>query len=184
MGYHNSAISRVIRYACLLAAGFLAFHSVWKSATACGLCVTPGGLVITHPKSLEIAIAIRREIDEGRLENKNAIPTDPSDRHFSDLQAARILVERLQLREGIELLLVEDSSRYRIENAQELHRGKRVAVPSIRWVTGRAALHAMLKGDLELDVATKRGLLVIEEATAAKAGCTEAQMQARRRLTQ
>jgi len=136
--------------------------SLW----ACGFCTTPrGGLTAVHPKSLDVAVAIRREIDSGLLKKSVAMPTNKADRQFCDLQIGRILAERLFLREGFELLLIEDGSHYRIEGRTNSGRQKRQTPPSVRWVTGRDVLLALLERHLDLALAVERGLIVLEKTS-------------------
>ena len=132
------------------------------SVLACGFCTTPrGALTAIHPKSLDVAVAIRRDIDSGLL--KQSLPEENADRHFRDLQTGRMLAERLFLRDGFELLLIEDGSYYRIEGDMSSRRGKRTVPPPIRWVTGRDVLQSMLKNDLDLETAVKRRLVIVEK---------------------
>jgi hypothetical protein len=139
-------------------------------AWACGLCITPrGGLSALHPKSLAVAIAIRRDIDAGLLTHKQDKPEEKAVRHDRDLQTGRILVERLSLRHGFELLLIEDGSHFRIEGIAELRRRNQPTAPSVRWVTGRDVMVALLERRLKLETAISRGLIVVEDAAVEQA---------------
>jgi hypothetical protein len=136
--------------------------SIPAIVSACGLCVTPGGLKIVHPRSLDLAIAIRRDLDSGLLRRRVGMPQKKVDQHYSDLQTGRILSERLSLREGFELLLIEDGARLHIEGAPMLRHRKQGESPSTRWVTGRDVLQALLERQLDLEQAVKRGLIILE----------------------
>ena len=127
------------------------------SVLACGFCTTPrGALTAIHPKSLDVAVAIRRDIDSGLLRRRVGMPQTKADRHFHDLQTGRMLAERLFLRDGFELLLIEDGSHYRIENARVVGDRNRMAAPPVRWVTGRAVLKALLGRQLEFEPRSRR----------------------------
>ena len=132
---------------------------------ACGFCATPGVLKIAHPRSLDVAVAIRRDLDSGILKRTAATPKDKTERHYRDLQAGRILAERLLLREGFELLLIEDGSHYRIEGRSGRDLQKRETASSIRWVTGRDVLLALLERQLDLNLAVERGLIILEKTS-------------------
>ena len=117
-------------------------------SSACGTCVeVRGGLGAVHPKSLEVALAIRRELDAKRLADI-APNKDHARRRCRDIHAGRTLAKRLSVRDGFELLLIEDGSSYRIEALRP--------PPSTRCITGRAVLRALLQGDLEFETAVKR----------------------------
>ena len=147
--------------AAIIAAGVITPAPIWS----CGLCITPGGLRIVHPKSLDVAVAIRRDLDSGLLKQSSALPHEKADRHFRDLQTGRMLAERLILRDGFELLLIEDGARYRIENTRAVRDRNRIAPLPVRWVTGRAVLQALLGRQLEFETAVKRGLVVVERTS-------------------
>jgi hypothetical protein len=130
----------------------------------CGLCPQiRGGLTVVHPKSIQVAIAIRRDLDTRLLKWDPTSVKPDQHRQFGNLQVGQVLAVRHGLREGFELLLIEDGARYRIDNLRRLRGRKRPAWPPIRWVTGRAVLQALLKKELTLETAVKRGLLVVEK---------------------
>ncbi len=135
----------------------------------CGLCpVVRGGLTVVHQKSLDIAIAIRRDLDAGLLEPA-ASARGKKHSPFRDLQIGQVLAVRHGLRDGFELLVIEDGTHYRIDRSVGLRRRRRAAPPPatiVRWVTGRAVLEALLKKQLTPKVAVQRGLLVIESTPA------------------
>ncbi len=133
----------------------------------CGLCPRiRGGLTVVHPKSIQVALAIRRDLDTGLLKWNPASVKAEQHRRFGNLQVGQVLAVRHSLREGFELLLIEDGARYRIDNLRHLRGRKRPARPPIRWVTGRAVLQALLKKELALETAVERGLLVVEKTRA------------------
>jgi hypothetical protein len=140
-----------------------------SEVAGCGACLNLGGsLTIVHPKSLQLAINIRRDIDAGLLK-LNPVPEKKEDIHWRDLQTGRILAERFFLSNGFDLLLIEDGSHRRIESPATSQRGNRqegTVSPPIRWVTGRAVLQSMLKNQLDLETAVKRGLIVVENTPA------------------
>lgn len=151
-----------------VAAGvFAVAASIPALVFACGFCTTPSGLKILHPKSLDVAVAIRRDLDSGLLKRNPARPQGKANR-FRDLQTGRILAERFFQREGFELLLIEDGAHYRIEPASREHLRQRRVPPPIRWVTGRAVLQSMLKNEMDLETAVKRGLVVVEKTRNSK----------------
>ncbi len=136
-------------------------------ASACGSCPTVrGGLGSVHPESLRLAIAIRRELDSGFLQTNVAPAEDTDQRRADDLQVARKLVEQLGLREGLELLLIEDGAHYHLQGVASRAGDKPTTRPSVRWVTGRAVLVALLDDGLKIEEAVKRGLVVVEKAGA------------------
>jgi hypothetical protein len=136
-----------------LIAGVAAVTGAVEPVRACTVCVVVrGGFEVAHPDSLDVAIAIRREIDAGRL------GTTPSLAPPDLLGTA--LVKRLAMRDGFELLLVEDGSRYRFDGRPDV-RGRR-RTPTRRWITGRAVLGALLSGALDPRKAIARGLMVVE----------------------
>ncbi len=157
--------NRLSIFGCLMLMPVIAALVFATPATvlACGFCMAPsGGLKFVHPKSLQVAVAIRRDLDSGLLKGNVATPGNKVSDHFRQLQTGRILAERFFLLDGFELLLIEDGSHYRIEGNVSLRRGNRTVPPPIRWVTGRDVLQSMLKNDLDLETAVKRGLVVVE----------------------
>ena len=136
---------------------------------ACGFCTTPGGgLTVVHPKSLDVAVAIRRELDSGLLQKHVVMAADREQRQFRNLPRGRILADRLDLRQTVEVLLIEDGSHYRIEPSVERRPQNRSAPAPIRWITGRAVLLALMERRLNLDTVINRGLLVVEKTSSGR----------------
>lgn len=158
----SHALRMSLVFGVIIAVTTLNHVSLW----ACGSCTLPGSLRITHPESLNVAISIRREIDAGSLDESVSIPKQKTNCHFRDLQTGRILAERFGLREGFELLIIEDGSHYRIESAIFQRDRKRTALPTIRWVTGRIVLYSMLENKMDFETAVERGLIIVEKTEA------------------
>ena len=134
-----------------------------QPAAACATCLeVRGGLGAVHPRSLEVALAIRRELDAKRLEDI-APSKDHARRRCRDIHVGRTLAKRVSAADGFELLLIEDGSRYRIEALRP--------PPSTRCITGRAVLQALLQGDLEFETAVKLGWVAVDKVSAHTAPC-------------
>ena len=164
----------------MTAATMMVVASSPVSASACGFCTAPGGLKIAHPKSLDVAIAIRRALDAGLLTSSVGPPAETTDRDFEDVQTARMLAQRLYLREPFELLLIEDGSHYWIEGTPQFLRRERSATPAIRLVTGRAVIRGLLARDLTVGVALEKGLIIVEQTSKSQAKGNRPKRQDRR----
>lgn len=139
--------------------------TVWActplTVMACVCCVTPnGGLKLNHPKSLVIAMAIRRDLDLGLLTNP-AQEESKDQRPSRDSQMWGKLAGRKFLADGFEVLLIEDGKLHRVDALDELSSTTR----QIRLITGRSVLEGLLDRRLHLETAINRGLVIVETAS-------------------
>lgn len=138
---------------------------------ACGACSLPAGSLKTvHPRSLEVAVAIRRDIEEGVLE---ATPADAVPRILG-LRMRQLLSKTYPDSPGTtEILLIETGSRFQIGTAGSAFPSAPVSARSeppatkvsIRWITGHAVLQALLAREMTVSSAVKRGLIIVEIAS-------------------
>ena len=142
----------------------------WQSAAGCSLCTDfPGASGTLSPRLLEIASAIRHELDSGGLEPKPAAPLPTSGRVLG-YRMANLLKRYPEWNESLELVLIETGARFRFdprtpESGFEAVSKKSVVRPVKRWVTGLEVFHAILAGHMPIDTAEVRGVIVVEPWT-------------------
>ena len=148
--------------------GALALLAVfWQPITGCSLCTDfPGASGILSPRLLEIASAIRHELDSGGLEPNPAAPL-PTGGRVLGYRMAGLLQGYSTRNESLELVLIDSGARFRFDprtpdNGFEAVSSKSVVRPVKRWVTGLDVFHAILDGRMPLDTAEVRGILVVE----------------------
>ena len=151
--------------------GALALLTVcWQPATGCSLCADfPGASGTLSPRLLEIASAIRHELDSGGLEPNPAAPLPTSGRVLG-YRMANLLKRYPEWDKRLELVLIDTGARFRFdpgipESGFEAVSNKSVIRPVKRWVTGLEVFHAILDGSMPLDTADVRGVLVVETWT-------------------
>ena len=149
---------------------FALFAACWQSATGCSLCADfPGASGTLSPRLLEIASAIRHELDSGGLEPNPAAPLPTSGRVLG-YRMANLLKRYPEWNESLELVLIDTGARFRFDpRVPESGFGgvskKSVIRPVKRWVTGLDVFHAILAGRMPIDTAEVRGVLVVEPWT-------------------
>ena len=164
-----SARSHRIRFTSVILSAAVALIAT-PDLAACGLCSIPaGGLEAVHPKSLNVAVAIRRDIEEGVLE---AAPADAASRILG-LRMQQLVSKTYPDSPGTtEILLIETGSRFQIGTAGSAFPSAPVPARnetpatkvSIRWITGHAVLQALLGREMTVSSAVKRGLIIVEIA--------------------
>lgn len=149
---------------------FALFAACWQPATGCSLCTDfPGSSGTLSPRLLEIASAIRHELDSGGLEPNPAAPLPTSGRVLG-YRMANLLKRYPEWNESLELVLIDTGARFRFdprvpESGFEGVSKKSVIRPVKRWVTGLDVFHAILAGRMPIDTAEVRGVLVVEPWT-------------------
>ena len=149
---------------------FALFAACWQPATGCSLCTDfPGASGTLSPRLLEIASAIRHELDSGGLEPNPAAPLPTSGRVLG-YRMASLLKRYPEWNESLELVLIDTGARFRFdprvpESGFEGVSKKSVIRPVKRWVTGLDVFHAILAGRMPIDTAEVRGVLVVEPWT-------------------
>lgn len=149
---------------------FALFAACWQPATGCSLCTDfPGASGTLSPRLLEIASAIRHELDSGGLEPNPAAPLPTSGRVLG-YRMANLLKRYPEWNESLELVLIDTGARFRFdprvpESGFEGVSKKSVIRPVKRWVTGLDVFHAILAGRMPIDTAEVRGVLVVEPWT-------------------
>lgn len=149
---------------------FALFAACWQPATGCSLCTDfPGASGTLSPRLLEIASAIRHELDSGGLEPNPAAPLPTSGRVLG-YRMANLLKRYPEGNESLELVLIDTGARFRFdprvpESGFEGVSKKSVIRPVKRWVTGLDVFHAILAGRMPIDTAEVRGVLVVEPWT-------------------
>ena len=149
---------------------FALFAACWQPATGCSLCTDfPGASGTLSPRLLEIASAIRHELDSGGLEPNPAAPLPTSGRVLG-YRMANLLKKYPEWNESLELVLIDTGARFRFdprvpESGFEGVSKKSVIRPVKRWVTGLDVFHAILAGRMPIDTAEVRGVLVVEPWT-------------------
>lgn len=145
------------RRACLLIL-MLAILCAPNSINACRVCaITATGLMPKHPHSLQIAVAIRRELDLGLLMSDEQVLTK-EDIESDESRFWSLMSRRKFLTGKIDILLIEDG---RLHHVDAVGRSSSSS-ERIRVVTGRSVLQGLLDRRLHLETAVNRGLLVIE----------------------
>jgi len=146
---------------------FALFAACGQSATGCSLCTEfPGASGTLSPRLLEIASAIRHELDSGGLESNPVAPLPTSGRVLG-YRMANLLKRYPEWNESLELVLIDTGARFRFdprvpESGFEAVSKKSVIRPVRRWVTGLDVFHAILTGRMPIDTANVRGVLVVE----------------------
>ncbi len=138
-------------------------------ARACAICSEiPGASGELGPRLLEIALAIRHEIDSGGLEQATPGASLPTSGRVLGRRISGLLRGRADAERSFELLLIDSGARFRFDPA-EPERGfvavparKASPSPALRWITGLDVFHALLEGRIGVDTAQVRGILVIE----------------------
>lgn len=149
---------------------FALFAACWQPATGCSLCTDfPGASGTLSPRLLEIASAIRHELDSGGLEPNPAAPLPTSGRVLG-YRMANLLKRYPEWNESLELVLIDTGARFRFdprvpESGFEGVSKKSVIRPVKRWVTGLDVFHSILAGRMPIDTAEVRGVLVVEPWT-------------------
>ena len=149
---------------------FALFAACWQPATGCSLCTDfPGSSGTLSPRLLEIASAIRHELDSGGLEPNPAAPLPTSGRVLG-YRMANLLKRYPEWNESLELVLIDTGARFRFdprvpESGFEGVSKKSVIRPVKRWVTGLDVFHTILTGRMPIDTAEVRGVLVVEPWT-------------------
>jgi|GEM_PF-1866263 len=148
--------------------GTLALLAVFSQpVTGCSLCTDfPGASGTLSPRLLEIASAIRHELDSGGLEPNPAAPLPTSGRVLG-YRMASLLQRYPQWNESLELVLIDSGARFRFdphipESGFEAVSKKSEVRPAKQWVTGLEVFHAILDGRMPIDTAEIRGVLVVD----------------------
>lgn len=143
-------------------------------AKGCAICAEiPGVSGELGPRLLEVASAIRHELDSGGLEPRPGAPLPTSGRGLG-LRMARLLSDQPERNHSFELILIDSGARFRFDPA-EPERGlvpivtkEETRSSAMRWITGLEVFHALLEGSIQIDTAEVRGVLVIEALSAAE----------------
>jgi hypothetical protein len=142
------------------------------AVSACGYHSPMVDLVVAHPRSIEVALAVRDAYDHGELHALAPVPPVLGlVRANGMLQSFRPLVSAVagSPNTSVAVLLIEEGlwARYSMSAAgmaTELHvGGPRDGEPVI--VTSESALHALLGGTLTPTRATEMGVLVVVRST-------------------
>lgn len=147
------------------------------AARGCTVCAEiPGTLGAVHPESIRLALAIRREIETGRL--AHGLPPGA----VAEMGGAELVWHLRRLTElhgteleGTEFVLIETGARIRIDADSPLGpvigpATQQLPPPRIRWVTGRDVLHALLERRLDVPAAMDRGILLVEALSVRASG--------------
>jgi hypothetical protein len=171
------------RIGLLMAAGLLGAVGQTAPALACGYHGLGNGLAPAHPRSIEVAIAIREALDRQVIE---APPLLPALTQFARVgRWLEQLRERLAVDRDAEpplppiaLVLVESRlwARYR------LHDGKVSLAPHVAGptagdvvvLTGEPVLKGLLDGSLSVESAIAEGILVVSGSSNSGAPAEEA----------
>ena len=148
--------------------GALALLAVfWQPITGCSLCTDfPGASGILSPRLLEIASAIRHELDSGGLEPNPAAPL-PTGGRVLGYRMAGLLQGYSARNESLELVLIDSGARFRFDprtpesGFEAVSKNSKIR-PAKQWVTGLEVFHAILDGRMPIDTAEIRGVLVVE----------------------
>jgi hypothetical protein len=139
---------------------------------ACGYDSPMVDLVVAHPRSIEVALAVRNAYDHGELHALAPVPPVLGlVRANGMLQSFRPLVSAVagSPNTSVAVLLIEEGlwARYSMSAAgmaTELHVGGPLdGEPVI--VTSESALHALLDGTLTPQRATELGVLIVVRST-------------------
>jgi len=142
--------------------------SLPQPITGCSLCSDfAGASGILSPRLLEIASAIRHELDSGGLDPNPAAPL-PTGGRVLGYRMAGLLQSYSQWNDSLELVLIDSGARFRFdprnpERGFEAVSERSKIRPSKQWVTGLEVFHAILDGRMPIDTAEIRGILVIEQ---------------------
>jgi hypothetical protein len=150
-------------------------------ALACGFCYSLGGnpLALPHPRAIEIAVATRTAIDNGKLDERPLVPArlahgDGTGHVALHKIPAPVLVERwaAQLLRpeanapplSVHFLFIdtEQSCALILRGGRVLFEVRSAAGSDARVVTTRPAFHALLIGKLTPGEAQRLGLLHFE----------------------
>jgi hypothetical protein len=162
----------------VLSSALLAAASV--PARACGYDGLMSDLTAQHPRSIDVALALRASVERGEIQTLEALPPP-----FGFLRANRLLQRFAPSIGGIggvagstrpvAVLLIESGlwTRYTISDA-----GQAMAWPHIPgpqpgdavMVTGEAVLEALIAGTLAAERAVERGLLLLPAPVGVNAG--------------
>lgn len=137
-------------------------------AKGCAICADiPGASGPLGPRLLEIASAIRHEIDSGGLDPSPGAPLPTSGRGLGH-RMARMLTDHPDWNHSFEFLLIDSGARFRFDPGNPdrgfvaVRATEKSPPPALRWMTGLDVFHALLNGRIEIDTAVVRGILVIE----------------------
>lgn len=143
--------------------------SVPSSSNGCAICAEiPGASGLLGPRLLEIASAVRHEIDSGGLDRSAPGAPLPTGGRALGMRVARILENHPDANTPFELLLIDSGARFLFDPGKPLSGfsaldpKQKTHPPSHRWITNLDVFHALLNGHLAIDTAMVRGILVIE----------------------
>lgn len=160
------------------------------SARSCAICAEiPGASGELGPRLVEVASAIRHELDSGGLDPRPGAALPTSGRGLG-LRVMRLLEEQPGRNQSFELILIDSGARFRFD-PDEPERGlvplvSKEETPSsaTRWITGLEVFHALLEGRIRIDTAEVRGILVVEALSQGDPGGEEITQQVESRSDQ
>jgi hypothetical protein len=158
----------------------VAFLATPGSADACGYCLSLNGncLALPHPRAIEIAVATRAALDQGRLKEKpwvsralcqgegtGLIALDRvSPPQLVQAWSAKLKVACKDDSFSVHFLFIdtEHACGLLVRNGAILYDARPTTACDGRVVTTRAAFYALIAGEMDLDEAQRLGLVRVE----------------------